>query len=89
MSTPIRRRKRCFRSWRRCGRCRRKRIRHGLADLLGRLNPVLRGWCAYFHPRCVESDLRIPRFLCLAPGSPMAAQTAANESRGRISIGVS
>nr|WP_280294679.1 group II intron reverse transcriptase/maturase [Nocardia abscessus] len=21
---------------------------HGLADLLGRLNPVLRGWCAYF-----------------------------------------
>jgi RNA-directed DNA polymerase len=26
-----------------------KRARHhGLADLLGRLNPVLRGWCAYF-----------------------------------------
>ena len=21
---------------------------HGLADLLGRLNPVLRGWCSYF-----------------------------------------
>ena len=26
-----------------------KKARHpGLADLLGRLNPVLRGWCAYF-----------------------------------------
>lgn len=26
----------------------RKDQHHGLADLLGRLNPVLRGWCAYF-----------------------------------------
>ena len=25
-----------------------KRGHHSLADLLGRLNPVLRGWCAYF-----------------------------------------
>lgn len=26
----------------------RKSEHHGLADLLGRLNPVLRGWCNYF-----------------------------------------
>ncbi|WP_228045155.1 group II intron maturase-specific domain-containing protein [Rhodococcus pyridinivorans] len=42
---------------------------HGLADLLGRLNPVLRGWCAYFHPRCVESNLRLFRCLRLASGT--------------------
>jgi RNA-directed DNA polymerase len=26
----------------------RKARHHSLADLLGRLNPVLRGWCSYF-----------------------------------------
>ena len=30
----------------------RKDQHHGLADLLGRLNPVLRGWCAYFRHGC-------------------------------------
>ena len=34
---------------------------HGLADLLGRLNPVLRGWCAYFRHGVSKQTFR---YLC-------------------------
>lgn len=63
-----------------------KARRQGLADLLGRLNSVFRGWCAYFRPRRVESDLPIP---LPGIGLPNGCSSGTNGSRGRISIGVS
>ena len=47
-STPTRRRRRSWPSWTRCGRSPRRGRHRTLADLLRRLNPVLRGWCNYF-----------------------------------------
>ncbi len=59
---------------------------HGLADLLGRLNPVLRGWCV-FPPRGVESDVRVSRCLHLASGHSMVAQAAqANHVVGALPV---
>lgn len=65
-----------------------KARQQGLADLLGRLNPVLRGWCAYFHRGASKATFgyldsfawhRVTQWL----------SSGTNGSRGRISIGVS
>ena len=46
-----------------------------LADLLRRLNPVIRGWCAYFSPRRVETHLQLPRPLRLLADRRLAEET--------------
>ncbi|MGW6728622.1 group II intron reverse transcriptase/maturase [Nocardia sp. NPDC055029] len=59
---------------------------HGLADLLGRLNPVLRGWCAYFRHGVSKrrSGISMP-----SPGieSLNGCSSGTSESRGRSSTG--
>ena len=44
-----------------------------LAQLLHRLNPVLRGWCAYFRGGVSGRDLQLPARLQLAAGHLLAA----------------
>ena len=46
-----------------------------LADLLRRLNPVLRGWCTLLPARGVQTDFRLRRPLRLLAGRPLAPQT--------------
>ena len=48
LSTPTPRRRRSPPSWTRCDRSPVEEVIDRLADLLRRLNPVLRGWCNYF-----------------------------------------
>ena len=62
-------------SWTRCGRSPAGQ-RTTLANLLRRLNPVLRGWTNYFRHGVSSSDLRLPRPLHLAAGRRMAAAKA-------------
>ena len=59
---------------------------HGLADLLGRLNPVLRGWCGISVTVCRKrpSDTSMPSS---GIGSPGGCSSGTSESRGRSSSG--
>ncbi|WP_174705579.1 group II intron maturase-specific domain-containing protein [Rhodococcus koreensis] len=57
---------------------------HGLADLLGRLNPVLQ-WCAYFRHGVSKATLGLPRCLRLASGHPWLLKLHKRITRGRNS----
>ena len=72
-STPTRPRRRSPPSWTRCERSPAETRHRTLADLLRRLNPVLRGWCNYFRHGVSKRDLRLPRLLRLAAGRRLAA----------------
>ena len=55
---------------------------HGLADLLGRLNPVLRGWCAYFRHGVSKATFGYLTHL-LGIGSPSGCSSDTNALPGR------
>ena len=74
-STPTRRRRRSPRSRTRCGRSPAEQRHRTLADLLRRLNPVLRGWCNYFRHGVSQADLQLRRPLHLLAGRRLAPQT--------------
>ena len=60
-----------------------RRARHRtLADLLRRLNPVLRGWCNYFRHGVSKRDLQLPRPLRLLAGRRLAPQTTPRAELG-------
>ena len=66
------------------GRMLTRRARHRtLADLLRRLNPVLRGWCNYFH-HGVSAHLLLPRSLRVVEGRWLAAQATRGLNWGTL-----